>query len=386
MGGVEKFLLMLGDALRSNGVQVTYVVTQCKGAWHDRVVNEGFEVVTVLPSKWQSPRRHAFRIAAALKNADAVLVNHCPTTQSIIGELSASCLVMTILHNDEEMVYRVGLGNVPRTDYIVCVSSKITSEALRRGTPAEKVVHFPHGVDVPLSFPKDDTRGDGRPLKLIYVGRIDHEQKGVFDIPPILQEAQRQGAAMTLDVVGDGEPDLTTMRQEFARDLPKFPVVFHGRIDNTQVHRLLKESDILLMPSRYEGLPVALLEALAYGVIPIASRLQGVTDDAVTDGVNGILPPVGDITGFARAIVSLQNNELRQRMSHAAWQTASSEFTKDAMAGRYLQLLNRGRSQTFQQGDTPDRIGRKLFGRSWYFPIGLTNAIRAQRRARKSIR
>jgi glycosyltransferase involved in cell wall biosynthesis len=290
------------------------------------------------------------------------------------------------VHNDEEMVYRIGLGNIARTDYIVCVSSKIMSEALRRRTPAEKVVHFPHGVDVPVSYPKNYTCGEGRPLKIIYVGRIDHEQKGVFDIPPILQEAQRLGAVMTLDVVGDGEPDLTTLQQEFARNLPRFPVVFHGRIENTEVHRLLRESDILLMPSRYEGLPVALLEALAYGVIPIASRLPGVTDDAVTDGVNGILPAVGDIAGFARAIVHLQDNELRQRMSLAAWQTASSEFTKDVMADRYLKLLNRGRSQALQQSDSADRIGRKLFGRSWYFPIGLTTAIRTRRRARKPIR
>jgi glycosyltransferase involved in cell wall biosynthesis len=376
---MEKFLLVLGGALRSAGIQVTFVVTESIGAWHDRPTAAGFDVITVLPSRWRSPRRRAFQLLNVLRPFDAVLLNHCAASQAIIGELPESCLVFTVLHNDEEMVYHTGLGNVARNDHIVCVGFKILSEAARRGAPTEKLVHIPHGIEVPRAFPKENCRG-GPPLKIIFVGRIDHVQKGVLDIPAILAEAQRLGAHATLDIVGDGEPDLEKLRAEFARKLPELKVVFHGRQPNEEAIRLLAAADVFLMPSRFEGMPVALLETLAQGTVPVASRLPGVTDDVVTDGVTGILPELGDIGGFARAIVHLQDDATRHRMSRAAWQSAHDRFTTELMTRRYLDLLNRPRPKSLCPFDPPDRVGRRLFGRSWFFPTGLTKIVRTARK------
>jgi glycosyltransferase involved in cell wall biosynthesis len=379
MGGVEKFLFLMADGLREAGVDVTYVVTDTIGPWHERATQRGVRAIAVLPSRWRSARHHAMRLGQVLKDFDAVLVNHCAAVQPIIGQLPASCLVATILHNDHDRVYRVGLSNLARSDYIVAVGSKIAREAARRGTPPDKLVRIPHGVDVPIAYPKTRRPPDGPPLKLIFVGRIDHEQKGVFDLPQVILGAQQLGARITLDIVGEG-PDATALREKFEADLPGFPVVFHGRQSNEETLRLMGEADVMLMPSRYEGFPVALVEALALGVVPIASHLPGMTDDAVTAGVNGFLPPVGDIEGFARAIVRLQDDDLLQTMSHAAWDTARDQFTRDVMTSCYLQLLNGPRPQRDTPGDAPDLVGRQLFGRGWFFPMGLVEAVRSVRR------
>jgi glycosyltransferase involved in cell wall biosynthesis len=213
---------------------------------------------------------------------------------------------------------------------------------------------------------------------VIFVGRVNHVQKGIWDIPPILSEARRLGADFTFEMVGDGEPELSQLRKVFAAKHAQLPVVFHGRQSHQDAIRLLSQADILLMPSRFEGLPITLLETLAQGVVPVASRLPGITDDAVEHGVNGILPEVGDIAGFARAIVRLQDDTERMRMSQAAWQTARERFTKDVMVQQYLALLKSARRAP-RHAASVESVGRELFGLSWFLPIGLAKAIRAPR-------
>jgi glycosyltransferase involved in cell wall biosynthesis len=382
VGGMESFLLMLAEGLRAEGVDVSFVVTEKIGKWHGRPKELGFDTITVCPSQWHSRRWQARRLTSVLKSYDAVVLNYCTVAHAILGELLPSTLVISILHNHAEGIYDTGLSNLANIDYVVCVGSKVYSETLGRGATERQAVIIPYGVDVPARWPKEQEGSpNGRPLKLIYVGRIDHYQKGVLDIPQIIAEATRRGANMELDVVGDGEPDLSELRKQFAAQLPGFGVRFHGRLESAATHRLLAEADVLLMPSRFEGLPVTLLEAIARGTVPIASLLPGITDDAVKNGETGILLPVGDVPAFAEAIVRLQNDETRRRMSLAAWQSAS-RFTKDRMVVQYLQLLGKPVRRT-PAPDVSAEIGRRFYSRAWELPIGLVEFVRRHRAAAK---
>ncbi len=75
-----------------------------------------------------------------------------------------------------------------------------------------------------------------------------------------------------------------------------------------QVYDLLLDAHVLLMPSLYEGLPIALLESMACGCVPVVSRLPGITDHAIQDGESGLLVEVGDTAGFANAVETLYRN------------------------------------------------------------------------------
>lgn len=383
VGGMESFLLMLAEELRAKGMQVSFVITEKIGAWHRLAVEKGFKAIVVRPSPWRTRRWHALQVAAELQEFDAVLLNHSAAAQPVLGELPANCLIMALLHNDQESIYRVGLSNLGNLDYLVCVGSKILSEAKRLGAAPSQAVHIPYGVNVSTTWPKEHVSTQtGRPLKVIFVGRVDHEQKGVLDLPLILAEARRLGVKTTFEVVGDGEPDLTTLRNKFAAILPDLQVVYHGKKDNMDALQLLGQADILLMPSRFEGLPVTLLEAIARGVVPVASFLPGITDDAVTNGVNGLLPTVGDISGFARAIARLQDDNLRLQMSRAAWQEARDKFNKELMVDRYLRLLHSPCTKKVRSCREVDSIGRVLFGLGWSVPVGLTKTASAIRKRR----
>ena len=233
VGGMENFVLTLADGLRSDGVKMTFVITEMIGKWHDRPREMGFDSVTIRPLPWRSRRWQAHRLASVLKSFDAVILNYCMVAHTVLGELPTSCLVISVLHNDEESIYFTGLSNLANIDYVACVSPKVLSGALRRGAENSQTVVIRPGVDVPAKWPKEQqSPRNGRPLKLIYVGRIDQYQKGVFDIPQIVAEATRRGAKLELDVVGDGEPDLSELRQEFATQLPGFAVRFHGQLES----------------------------------------------------------------------------------------------------------------------------------------------------------
>ena len=358
-------------------MEVTFVITETLGKWHERPNQLGFDTITVRPSQWRGRRWQAGQLTSILKSYDAVVLNNCTVAHTIIGELPSASLIVSILHNHEEGIYDTGLSNLANIDYVVCVSSKVHSEALRRGATERQAIMIPYGVDVPAEWPKEQqSLRNGRPLKLIYVGRIDQYQKGVFDIPLIIAEAARRGE-MELDVVGDGEPDLSELRKQFTAQLPGFGVRFHGRLESAATHRLLAEADILLLPSRFEGLPVTLLEAIARGTVPVASHLPGITDDAVTNGETGILLPVGDTNAFAEAIVRLQDDEARRRMSLAAWRSAS-RFTTARMVEQYRELLHQPVRRTPSPGVSAT-FGHRFYSRAWELPIGLVEFVRRHR-------
>lgn len=389
IGGMENFMLALGVALRDRGEDVTFVITEEVGAWHQRAIDLGFPTLAVCPSLWQSRRRHANRLLPVLDQFDAVIFNHSAAAQALAGDLHAGCLVLSVLHNDQESIYRVGLANLSNVDYVVCISSKILSEVKRRGAADDQLVRLPHGVAVPTDWPQQNAPPrNGRPLKIIFVGRINHPQKGVFDLPPILAQARKLGAGCTFEMVGDGGSDFGKLRKQFSDECPDIAVKYHGRKSGEETLKLLSQADVLLMPSRFEGFPVTLLEAISLGVVPIASRLPGITDDAVTDGVNGILPEVGDINAFAAAIQRLEDDNQRRHMSEAAWTTAREKFQDSTMVDRYVELIHRSPRRHSTNKVPLDSIGRELFGLAWTLPVGLAKIVAVIREGRilKSLR
>src|SRR5690606_32257109 len=98
-------------------------------------------------------------------------------------------------------------------------------------------------------------------------------------------------------------------------------------------------ADILVMPSLWEGLPLALLEAMVEGKACIASRTSGIPE-AITHGVQGLLVPPGDVAALAAALHALILDPVqRAALGNAAREHARREFSVQAMADRYETLL-----------------------------------------------
>ena len=114
----------------------------------------------------------------------------------------------------------------------------------------------------------------------------------------------------------------------------------HIVLGRSDVADLLALSHVFVMPSLWEGLPMALLEAMVAGKAIIASATAGIPE-AITDGRDGILVTPGDLDALAAALANLLANEGRRRaLGSAARVRAEREFTVEAMTDRYLAIYN----------------------------------------------
>ncbi len=379
IGGMESFMLGLARRLRRFGMESTFVVTDSTGVWHENPLADGFRVLGVLPRKLQSSRRHAKRVAKALRDFDAVILNHSRVAQSAAGLLPDPTPVIAVLHNNTDDIYRVGLANPANIDCFVAVSEQVREQALVLGAPPEKVLCVRNGVEVFPEYPGNHGSAlSGCPLKVVFAGRIEHEQKGVLYLPGIIAGVRERGAAATFSVIGDGT-DSPELRARLAHLRLEGMVTFHGALPHSEAMRILGEADVMIMPSHYEGQPVILFEAMARGVVPLVSRLPGITEEVISEGRDGLLAPVGDEGAFVEHLVSLAADRGRvATMSRAAWRSALERFGIETMTGRYVALLEKIVKER-HKGTAAHRTGAldlSLLGKRSQFPLFLHDAKR----------
>lgn len=109
-----------------------------------------------------------------------------------------------------------------------------------------------------------------------------------------------------------------------------------------EIPELLAASDVFVLPSRWEGLPMALLEGMMAGLPVIATRVEGV-DEVVQPGEHGILVPLESPAELAQAILQLlRSPQERARMGGAARERVLNSYTTDRMCEAYLQVIEGG--------------------------------------------
>jgi len=137
--------------------------------------------------------------------------------------------------------------------------------------PAPPVRILPNAVDTNHFLPAASVRGDGKELRLVYVGRLSHAKD-----PGLLFRALRNlTVPATLTVIGRGR--LRARLERRARKLP-FSVTFVDRVPNESLPSILNQHDVFILPSRWEGNPKALLEAMSCALPVIVRNSFGIRD------------------------------------------------------------------------------------------------------------
>jgi glycosyltransferase involved in cell wall biosynthesis len=357
-GGMEAFLLRLGRFLRQQGCEIEVITTIEPGEWFgrwDELKIPAKHVAGAESPGFLVPPLHSLRVATKLRQAnyDIIFVNHARHAQASLARLPDHVVAIPILHNDTEEIYKVGCGNRDAWNVTVAVSPKVALTASHK-VPERPVLELTSGVDIPNhTLWQQRTMLLGR-IELIFIGRLEHAQKGILWLPDIYRACLDRGIDAGLTIVGDG-PDSPALQQRLSA---------YGLLERTRrlkgltpedIYQLLLTAHILLMPSQFEGLPIALLESQACGCVPVVSRLPGVTDTAVENGESGILVPIGDVSAFARAVVALYHDPARwSRMSSAAHDRTGRRFSTEVMGASYLRLI-----QDATNGQYPLRRSRR---------------------------
>jgi len=379
MGGVETFLRVLADFFSSVGHEITFVETQSIGRWSPCFISEGYKVIEVLPKPLFSRYHHVKRIRRILEDFDLIILNDAPYAQSVLGLLHERTIAISVLHMSMTSMVHNATANSNNWDVLSAVSPAVRLSALHSGVDETRVACIPNGIKVPEKWPKKDHDFErAEQLRLIYLGGINHNQKGVLHLPGIFKEVLKERIDFHLEVVGDG-PDIGRLRDELGRECSGAEIVLHGGLPNQKAMEILSRSQILIMPSHFEGLPLVLLEAMSLGVVPVVSRLPGCTDFVVENGVDGLLVETGDEIGFANALLSLANNRfLLRSMSISAWETAKSEFSYQQTGKAYLKIAEICRKRR-RNGEVPARTGeidKTLLGDLPWVPVITVRSFR----------
>ena len=272
-----------------------------------------------------------------------------------------------IMHSSSAASYRAARA---LTDYVhatIAVSPRIAEDLVRgHGFSSEWTACIPNAADTD-KFKCRLHEKEHTSLRILSHGRIEDQSKGVYWIPEILSHVRSEGLNFELTVSGEG-PDRPKLQSLIDKLELSRLTRFVGWTPAEDVPALMAQHDILLFPSRSEGLPMVLVEAMAAGCVPVASWIAGITEFVVTDGKSGLLFPVGKTMAAAQAITELgRDPQLLRRMGNAARCDALERFSYDAQARSLGYLVDRVMK-------TPRRLNSTLSMAQWQIPAALRPA------------
>lgn len=331
--GVTTYLLHVLPLLAAAGVDLTVCFLRQPHAAAEEMRAHGIHPVFLDAGKWDPTV--ALRVAALGRRKRVRLLHATGVKGTLVARIAARLIgARTLLHVHDLNDPGAALSALQRliaqpADAAVCVSEAVRELTVTRYRVAPERVRIARN-GIPLELLRGAaTAARSRVLEelgiepvrpvLAMIGRL-HAVKGHRDLLAMLPEIVRGCPRALLLVIGDG-PERPAC-EALARSLGMSGHVrFLGR--RSDVPRLLAAIDLVLMPSRSEGLGLAAIEAVAAGRPVIAFAVGGLPE-VVVDGVNGRLVRSGDHQAFASAVVETLRDPA-QRLSYARGAASSAQ-------------------------------------------------------------
>lgn len=198
----------------------------------------------------------------------------------------------------------------------------------------KNVVSLPNCIDLSAArtFKRDNT--GKKILDILYLGRIE-PNKGIDYIFDACKKLKEQGVKLNIHFAGKEEVEgqyIPKFTEEFGEQF-----IYHGVVSGSKKTEVLKKCDIFLLPSFFEGLPIALLETMSFGQVPVVTAV-GSIPTIVYDNNNGLLVNVRNSESIVESIHKLiENDELRAKLSEEAQRTIHTRFDDSS----YINSLNK---------------------------------------------
>lgn len=332
VGGAERNLVSLAQVLARGGWSVEVASVMPPGEMRHALRETGIDVED-LHATSHLDQRALVRAVAWLRRTRPHLLHTWLFHANLLGRVAAwlagvGVVVSGVRVAEPRRLHLLGERLTQGlADRIVVNSEGLRRYMIAHGIRPERLQVIPNSVDIErFRFePREEKRSDPF-FRVLFVGRLDR-QKGV----DVLVRAAAELADVRFDLAGEG-PERDALQAQ-ARDLPNVRLLGF----RPDVPELLARADALALPSRWEGMPNVLLEAMAAGVPVVATRVAG-SADLVEDGVNGLLVEPDDPRALASALVRLRDDgPLRTRLAEAGRLTAS-KHAPEAIADAYKAL------------------------------------------------
>ena len=425
LGGAERQALEQGRGLRQRGLEATIVTFRYNKSWAAHDTMDGVPIIRVaglllgsrdkLPRVlqkllyfmalivmawkiWQSRHRydvlHVYQLsllalsaalACYLSGKPMVVAVRCADSgrkdrsqdqvSLIVGPLDAhrSMLRVSVEDRDEEgdlrNLERWGRPIVRFTRYllqrlhaiIIILSTRMHDYLVNHDFAFNDVLLIPNGVDTSRFYPlSEDTPSNQRSQTVVCIARL-YYQKGLDMLLQSWYLVHKELPEARLIVAGSGplQAQLTYMAE--ALKLGE-SVEFLGT--QTDVTAVLHRGSIAALPSRWEGMPNAILEAMACGLPCIATRVSG-TEDIIKHEVNGLLVEPEDYQAMAQALLALLRDPARcSAYGKAARETIEQDYELEHITDLYLELYQRmisgnkiaSQTQSFESQTSTDGV------------------------------
>lgn len=296
VGGAQTFLHKILAGLNSRGIEVHLVtkgepksktalnIENAGGIFHNNVWSKSLLTEDAAPvlAKWLEDLKPDIYVVSVSPDIGWVVLPH----------LSPEIATIAVGHNDSDSFYFPAKHYYKFLTMAFGVSEEICNKYVSRsGLRKEDVVWIPYGVESyngPVKKNLNDT------LSLVYVGRLEDEQKRASDFIKIIRELTRRQIDFNFKIMGDG-PLRLKIEEELSDEISKGTVEVLGWLNSSDLMENLRKADIFLLASNYEGFCISLIEAMANGCCPIVTDIESGNKQLVTDNKNGFIVPVGGI-------------------------------------------------------------------------------------------
>ncbi len=269
---------------------------------------------------------------------------------------------------DQPPLFRKALIEAERftarsTDHFIAVSHSNKAAGVGYGffTP-ERCSVIRSGFDLDLfrnaRSNRDDLTGElavPHDSPLVLMVACLKPQKAPLDFVGVAHEVHLRRPDAHFILAGDGE-----LRDDLSREIERFGLgkVFHSLGWREDVPRLMKAGDVVILTSRWEGLPRVIPQAKAAGRPVVATAVDG-SVEAIVDGVDGYLCPPGDVRALADRLLALLSDPAAARRMGEAGSRSVDEFDRDVMIKKqedlYIRLLDE--KGLVEKGEVPCRRG-----------------------------
>ncbi|MBP7461298.1 MAG: glycosyltransferase family 4 protein [Candidatus Delongbacteria bacterium] len=257
----------------------------------------------------------------------------------ISSALSDRVGILGVLYSDEDLHYDHVLRLGAFWNKIIGISDYITYR-VKRDQPdsASRVIQIPCGVPDP--GPIDRCYTSTRPIRLVYAGRLIQYQKRIMDLVAITRQLKKESIPYHLTVIGDG-PERELLMKSWTNEISGGQVEIRSGVSHKATLESFKNQDVFLLPSEFEGLPLALLEAMAAGCIPVVADIRSGIPELIESGTNGWIVKTGNSRDWAGIIGRLHRRpELAGDASRRAVQMVrDKKMMIDSVADSYRSVL-----------------------------------------------
>lgn len=288
-----------------------------------------------ISSKWYQPGvqllppKSLFQLRRGIAQADIVFFNSIPVQDVLVqfAALGCSTPIVNVFqsppmgHTRLTKLYEQSIMRTLAPRYDAQYVLNDYTETLLDGFGCENIFKIPNGVDT-TRFSPTFRHEEEHNFRVLFVGNLN-KQKGADLLPAIFSRVFNESSQITLTVVGSGK--FSERIQNFAKQWPT-RVEYKGQLSHEALSTIYANHELLILPSRAEGLPLVGAEAQASGTPVLASDQQGARD-VVSQGVSGYVVPL-DPGQIAAKIVDLKNTWEKKGSKYDVLRTQVREFAE----------------------------------------------------------